>query len=307
MNPRMIRGITINISGKDTLMKKITSMNRRTLLKTGLGAAAATAVTTETFAAYKAPHEVRVVFLGGDFYHNPITQEQTWRRVFGVTDWRLMYVQDSSFVTPEILSNTDLFVMTRYMTDTQTTNFSLGFSPDQIVEDRAVPSYFMTDELENAIISNVERGMGMLSLHCSIWNGNKPRFMDMLDVAQPHMHTKVQPALIHKLNGNHPISRGIEDFSVGDDEIFFADLKSPADHTVLFNIKGEEQVTDRAGGWCRDVGKGRVVSMLPGHTPGPYVNQSYRKLLWRSAHWAMKKDIPPSTHIKQSFDTSNYG
>ena len=154
-------------------MKKLLSMNRRTLLKTGAAAASATIVSPGTFAAYKAPGEVRVVFLGGDFYHNAITQEQTWRRVFGVTDWRLMFVQDSAFVTPELLETADLFVMTRYMTDTQTTNFSLGFSPDQIVEERSVPSYFMTDELENAIVRNVERGMGLLSLHCSIWNGNK--------------------------------------------------------------------------------------------------------------------------------------
>ena len=148
---------------------KNNTQSRRSLLKRGVGAlAAATVITPEAFAEYKAPGEVRVVFLGGDFYHNPVTQEQTWRRVFGPTDWRLMFVQDSAFVTPELLSKADLFVMTRYMTDTQKTNFSLGFSPDLIVEDRAVPSYFMTDELERAIIANVERGMGLLSLHLSL-------------------------------------------------------------------------------------------------------------------------------------------
>ncbi len=288
-------------------MKHSQSINRRTLLKTGISTAVITAASAETFASFKAPGEVRVVFLGGDFYHNGMTQEQTWRRVFGVTGWRLMFAQDAAFVTPELLDTADLFVMTRYMTDTQDTNFSLGFSPDQIVEERAMPSYFMTDDLEDAIVRNVERGMGLLSLHCSIWNGNKPKYMDLLDVAEPHMHTKVQPTLVHQLNQNHPITRGIEPFNYGDDEIFFADLKSPGDHTALFNMKGEEQPTDREGGWCRDAGEGRVVSLLPGHTPGPYVNQSYRKIIWRSAYWAMKKNIPPSSHIKQDFDVSNYG
>ena len=114
-------------------MKHQSFINRRTLLKTG-AATAATIVSPGAFAAYKAPGEVRAVFLGGDFYHNSVTQEQTWRRVFDVTDWRLMFVQDAAFITPELLATADLFVLTRYMTDTQTTNFSLGFSPDQIVE-----------------------------------------------------------------------------------------------------------------------------------------------------------------------------
>lgn len=288
-------------------MKNNTIQSRRSLLKKGIGTlAAATVITPEAFASYKAPGEVRVVFLGGDFYHNPVTQEQTWRRVFGPTDWRLMFAQDSAFVTPELLSKADLFVMTRYMTDTQKTNFSLGFSSGQIVEERAVPSYFMTDELERAIIANVERGMGLLSLHCSIWNPNKPKYLSLLGVEKPVMHTKVQPTLVHKINPDHPITRDIGEFSIGDDEIFSAEMKAGADFVRLFNLKGDEQPIDTLGGWCREAGAGRIVSLLPGHTTGPYVQQSYRQIVWNSAYWAMKKDIPAAPHIQKSFDTTIY-
>ena len=207
-------------------MKPHKKPSRRSLLKAGMSTlVAAAAITPETFAAYKAQGEVRCVFLGGDFYHNGVTQEQTFRRVFGVTDWRLMFAQDPVFITPELLEKTDLFVMTRYMTDTQKTNFSLGFSSDRIVENRATPSYFMTEELEKNIIANVERGMGLMSLHCSIWNGNKRRYMDLLGVEKPIMHTKIQPTLVHDLNQNHPITQGIPDFPIGDDEIFSAVMK----------------------------------------------------------------------------------
>ncbi len=287
-------------------MKNSRSISRRSLLTTGIGAAAAGLAVSESQAAYKAPGEVRVVFLGGDFYHNGVTQEQCFRRVYGVTDWHLMFAQDSAFVTPELLETADLFVMTRYMTDTQKTNFSLGFSPDRIVEGRNEPSYFMSDRLESAIIANVRRGMGLLSLHCSIWNGNKRHYMDLLDVQEPKMHTKVQPTLVHELNQGHPITKGITDFSIGDDEIFSAVMKNGGGHTPLLKLKGEEQPIDTLGGWCREEGKGRVVSLLPGHTTGPYVNQSYRKILWNAAHWALRKDIPSSPHIKPSFDTTIY-
>jgi len=289
-------------------MKKNRSMSRRSILTSGIGAAALTAAgVSESFASFKAPGEIRVVFLGGDFYHNGVTQEQCFRRVYGATDWHLMFAQDSAFITPEVLEKTDLFVMTRYMTDTQKTNFSLGFSPDQMVEDRASASYFMTEDLESAIIANVKRGMGLLSLHCSIWNGNKRRYMDLLDVEKPLMHTKIQPALVHDINQKHPITKGIADFSIGDDEIFSAVMKNNGDYTPLLKMKGDEQPIDTLGGWCREVDKGRLVSLLPGHTTGPYVNHSYRKILWNAAHWALQKDIPAAPHIKKSFDESIYG
>ena len=165
----------------------------------------------------------------------------------------------------------------------------------------------MTEELETAIIANVERGMGLMSLHCSIWNPNKRRYLDLLGVEKPVMHTKVQPTLVHKINQSHPITKGIKDFSIGDDEIFSAQMKNDGDYTALMNLKGDEQPVDILGGWCRESGKGRVVSLLPGHTTGPYVQQPYRKILWNSAHWALKKTIPASPHIQKSFDTSIYG
>jgi len=211
------------------------------------------------------------------------------------------------FVTPEMLEKADLFVMTRYSTDTQKTNYSLGFSPDQIVEHRASPSFFMSDELEHAIISNVERGMGLLSLHCSIWNPDRPNYLALLGVEKPIMHTKVQPARIHDLNQTHPITSDIGDFSIGDDEIFSQVMQKNAIYTPLLKIKGEEQPIDTLGGWCREAGKGRVVSLLPGHTTDPYVTQSYRKIIWNAAHWAMNRTISPSPHIQESFDISNYG
>ena len=151
----------------------------------------------------------------------------------------------------------------------------------------------MSDELEDAIIENVKRGMGLLSIHCSIWNGEKRKYMDLLGVEKPFMHTIVQPAHIHNLNQNHPITKGIEPFDIGDDEIFNARMK-PGQYELLFNTSGEEEKINAVGVWCREVGRGRVVSLLPGHTQGPYIQKSYNEIMWRAAHWALKKDIPAS-------------
>ena len=269
-------------------------MNRRTMLKTGISTLAAAAATAgPSAAAWKAPGETRVIFLLGDFYHNGVTQEYSWRRVLGPAGWRLMFAQSSHFVTPEVLAEADLFVLCRYATDTQDVNIALGWTPERFVEDRPTPAEFMTDEMENAIVKNVKRGMGLLSIHCSIWNPKKKNYLELLGVEKPIMHTKVQPARIQNLNRQHPITRGIEPFDIGDDEIFNADM-IPGETERLFTIKGEEEPIDAYGGWCREAGNGRIVSLLPGHTQGPYMQKSYKEIMWRAAHWAMKKDIPVS-------------
>ena len=285
----------------EEVMSKTRHPSRRKALTAGITSLAATSLAPNPLlAGWKAHGETRVIYHGGDFYHNQCTQETMWGRFLTPAGWRLMFAQDVAFITPDVLEQTDLLILCRYATDTQTDNVALGWTPERFVENRTSPSYFMTDELEDAIVDNVaNRGMGLLSIHCSIWNGKKRKYMDLLGVEKPHMHTKVQPSRIHKLNADHPITAGVEPCNCGDDEIFFADLK-PGESDVLFNLKGEEEVTDRAGGWCREVGNGRVVALLPGHTPGPYMQKSYKEIMWRSAHWALKKDIKPSLHITEN-------
>jgi type 1 glutamine amidotransferase len=275
-------------------MESNKKISRRNILKTGAAVLAAGTVRAESvWATPKAPGEVRVLFLIGDYWHNPVMQETHWRRVLGPTGWRLLFAQSSQFVTPASLSEADLFVVCRYAGPD-----SLGWAPDRVIEDRPESSPFMTDAQQDAIVENVKKGMGLISVHCSIWNPERTKYMDLLGVEKPIMHTKVQPAHIHELNQNHPITKGIGEFDTGDDEIFNADLK-PGQSTLLFKTSGEEQKINANGGWCREEGKGRVVALLPGHIPTPYMKKAYREIMWRSAYWAMKKDIPPFTHIKE--------
>ncbi len=207
-----------------------------------------------------------------------------------------MFAQSSQFVTPESLALADLFVVARYAGPD-----SLGFAPDRYVEERPGGAPWMTDEQQDALVDNVNnRGMGLISVHCSIWNPERAKWLELIGAEKPYMHTKVQPTLLHQLNQNHPITAGIEEFNFGDDEIFSADL-IPGKSEVLFNLKGEEQPIDKPGGWCRETGKGRVVALLPGHIPSPYMKAGYKEIMWRSAHWAMKKDIPAADHIADSY------
>ncbi len=263
------------------------TVSRRSALQYGSTMFSATMLSSLVSGESRASNESpRALFLVGDYWHNPITQEKNWQDVLRHAGWQLDFAQATKFVTPEELAKTDLFVVSRYAKSN-----NLGWAEGGIVSDRADEEVFLTDEREQAIIDNVKRGMGLLAMHCSVWNGERPKFMDLLGIEKPYMHTKVQPSFLHNINQDHPISAGVMDAKLGEDEIFYCDL-IPGRTTGLFNLKGEEQPIDRTGGWCHDFGKGRVAVLLPGHTPHPFHSGSFKMIMWRSAHWAMHKEIP---------------
>ena len=262
---------------------------RRTICRTGLAAFAAGSA-TRLFSQERL-RPARVLFLVGDFYHNGAMQEYSWRQLLKSTGWRLSFAQAPRFVTPEVMAAADLYVLCRYATDTQSPSFSLGFSPDKIVESRPEPDVFMTAEHEAMLVQNVRRGMGLVAMHCSIWNPKSRGYLDLIGVDKPIMHGPDVPAHMYNLNQEHPITKGIEPFDVGIDEVFDAVMK-PGQHTPLYRSKQEAPPRDAIGAWCREEQKGRVVSILAGHSQGPYTKKEFLEILWRSAHWALRRDIP---------------
>jgi hypothetical protein len=274
-------------------MKRGTQLSRRAMMRSTAAAVAGAAGAGRTVLGEKAPGQTRVLFLLGDYYHNPAMQEYAWRNVLKATGWRLLFAQAPSFITPDVMASADLYVLCRYATSTQKTNISLGWSPDKIVEKRAEPDIFMTPEHEAMIVKNVHRGMGLLAVHCAVWNPQSRQYLDLLGVEKPVMHGPVVAADIFDLSPEHPITKGIEPFSIGIDEVFDAVMK-PGQYTQLFRARQEQPKRNAISGWCREEGEGRVVALLPGHTTGPYGARPFLDLMWRSAHWALKHEIPPT-------------
>jgi hypothetical protein len=274
-------------------MKRLSSQreektSRRAMLTTGITALTAA---SSSALAQKRPGETRVLFLLGDYFHNGAMQEYAWRNLLKSTGWRLMFAQAPSFITPDVMAGADLYIMCRYATDTQPTNISLGWSPDKIVENRPAPDDFMSPEHEAMIVKNVRRGMGFVGMHCSIWNPKNRQYLDMLGVEKPVMHGPVVAAHMYGLNQEHPITKGLEPFDVGIDEVFDAVMK-PGQHIPLYRSRQENPARDAIGAFCREEGSGRAVALMAGHSTGPYGTRTFVEIMWRSAHWAQKRDIP---------------
>ena len=294
-------------------MEKKNVLSRRNVLKAGITSLAlGNATTSSLLAAPKKPGEVRVLFLFGDVWHNNVTMEVSWRNVLRDTGWTLMFAQGSQFVTPELLADTDLFVFCRYGgPDT------LGWSPEGIVFDRPDGALWMTEEQEDAIIKNVNRGMGLLPFHCAIWNKNREKYLALLGVKEVFVHGDIRTMTsFYDMNQSHPITRGVEAFDELDE--VFDPIMMDVEYEPLYRARQEAPdydnpptwirhykdslgkmdkgpILDRSGGFTREVGDGRIVYLNCGSTYEVFWRKSMKELMWRSAHWALKKDIPETT------------
>ncbi len=259
--------------------------NRRKVMKAGLTALGAAALSPVPFAARAQEGEkFKLVALMGDYWHNQVALETHIRQIFSSVA-EIYFCQASRFLTPELIGEADLLVTERWDGwDSQ------GWNPNGVVESRPEPDRFMTDEQEEAIISNIEnRGMGWLACHCSFWN-QRPRIKELLG-CEPILHQEIQPLFFHSFNEDHPITSGMGNFMVNLDEQFDA-IMTNDDNQILFHTTAMHDKRVATSGWCRDHGEGRFAALLPGHTQWSWRHPVYQEIIWRAGFWAMQRDIP---------------
>jgi hypothetical protein len=110
-------------------------------------------------------------------------------------------------------------------------------------------------------------------------------------------HTGFRPYKM-KIVADHPITRGVKDFIVTEEQHYLIYDKDPK--TVLVrsvNEEGQTYKTAKYGDqgamceacWAYDYGKGRVCYMAPGHTIPSLWNPEYIKLQTNTLRWLLRK------------------
>ena len=264
----------------------------RRIYKTSIASLAASTSAVSSSPVYSAPKkqpgETKIVCVMGDYWHPAISQETHVRQIFSRNEYyKVYFVMASRYLTAELLSDADLFISARYGGSD-----SIGWSPDPIIVERPRPDRIWTDEQVDVLIDNVtNRGMGWIAAHCTVANGRErlQKFMGIV----PFLHQEVQPLGIDDLNQEHPITKGIGPFFINLDEQFAIELTEPDNTAVLFKSTALHDKRVTVAGWTLQRGKGCIVGLLPGHYQWNYRVPEYQEIFWRSAHYAMQRDIPP--------------
>ena len=156
---------------------------------------------------------------------------------------------------------------------------------------------WMTEEQGKALKKYVSKGGSALFYHnCSYISGDNEDFRDV-EGALFTGHTPFRPFKISIVNRDHPITHGVNDFVVTEEQHFLIYDKDQKNILALsVNEDGLEytgshgnQGTTCEACWAYDYRKGRVCFMSPGHTIPTLWNPEYMKLQKNAARWLLRK------------------
>jgi type 1 glutamine amidotransferase len=138
---------------------------------------------------------------------------------------------------------------------------------------------YLTGEQEDGLFAFVRNGKGLVGIHGTAWwiGG------EAIDLVGGHANWH-PPGLEFTVNvddKNHPITRGVEDFTVND-EIYM----SAWDPSIRVLATATWADRKHPMAWTHRYGKGNVFFTTLGHGPGTFENAQVLKLLGNAARWA---------------------
>ncbi len=297
-------------------MTKRVNFSRRKTLKT-LGMLGAAGVMSQMRPSRVRGMELKVystaLAIVGDRPHNPdyirTALEKTLVRDAGLT---IDFLWNDDYFTEELLSNYKLLIMFRdgmlhkggyvfsYPEDLPSPGGSgeniISTPPIQPMISPATP--WMTREQGKFIKRWVKNGGSLWAFHnnshCSSMNEDYREVEGAIYAGHP----RIRPFWVRIRNHDHPITRGIEDFQVVDEQHYMVFDKDPKYILAESSYEGEDGVwTDMFGRksstapavWAYDYGNGRVCFMGPGHMISVMWNPEYEKLQKNGMLWLLEK------------------
>jgi hypothetical protein len=155
------------------------------------------------------------------------------------------------------------------------------------------PLYWITPAQGKAVKEFVAGGGAALFYHNVTYiSPHNDDFRDVLG-AVTQGHPPLRPFKVKVVNKDHPITRGVSDFVVTDEQHFMTYQKDPK--YLLLQSVNEDGLTYRdlgascAAGWAYDYGKGRVCYLAPGHVMTALWNPEYEKLQKNAVRWLLRQ------------------
>jgi hypothetical protein len=155
------------------------------------------------------------------------------------------------------------------------------------------PQSWLREEQALALKAFVRSGNGFYSLHNNSHVSLSSRtYRDVMGGAYIG-HPPLRPFRVRVVNAAHPITQGVSDFFVNDEQHYVHYDKDPK-HILLEaeNVDGltfENLGAKSIAGWAYEYGQGRVVFTAPGHTIHALWAPEYVKLQRRAIRWLLKQ------------------
>jgi len=153
----------------------------------------------------------------------------------------------------------------------------------------------ITEPQKKAFVKLLEEGKGLVALHHSIASYQEwPEFLKIIG-GKFYLNDREEDGVKYaksgvefgkqievKVNKDHPISYGIDNFTITDET--YKGFRVAPDVNVFLTT--DDPSSGPQIGWTRTYGKSRVVCIQSGHDSKVYNNPSYREVIQMAIRWA---------------------
>jgi len=289
-------------------VKNRDALSRRNLLQT-VGAVAAVellgssreagAPAASALGTGRADQHPQVLALIGDRYHNSDYIRVSLDRLFRELHLPVDYTTNYDHLCRDLLHNYRLFVFLRdgmiwpggYLGPADAYNGYEEFLENLADFPKEEPQNWMTEEQGEAVKDFVRAGNGLYSLHNNSHVALTCKAYREVMGGAYNGHPPQRPFKVKVVNKDHPITQGVHDFMVNDEQHFV--IYDKDEKNILLraeNIDGltyEEQGTTSVSGWAHEYGKGRVVFTAVGHNIHALWQPEYFQLQKNAVRWLL--------------------
>lgn len=219
--------------------------------------------------------EPHALVLLADLPHEPGHIEEGLRPAFEATGVVPHFTVDVRALSAENLSHVRLLVMLRDGLQRPMTGEKSEYR-------------WMTAEQQQQVAEFVERGGSFLNLHNSM--GLYPDDGPYLKLVGGRYtgHGPLERFRVAVVDHNHPITRGVENFSVADEQ--HTPVYDAAKVHVLLRSRSDDGKVTAAAGWVYEPGRGRLCHLANGHTRESLLHPMYQRLLRNAINWCLRRE-----------------
>lgn len=218
----------------------------------------------------------RILVLCDDVWH-PAEVIEKGIASFAGDDYQFEFVKTAKdILTPEMIAEYPLIVCCK------SNNVTSG-NPAPWFENG------VTEVMGAEFCSYVERGGAFLSVHSgNAFSGGKDNIKEYtLFVGNRFVSHPPRCEVTLKKEKEHPIMEGVkEEFCIRDEHYQIELLAEDAD---VFLTSMSENGGHQTAGYTREMGKGRICVLTPGHTLSVWQNKEFQKIFQNAMNWCLRR------------------
>jgi hypothetical protein len=223
---------------------------------------------------YASASRPRALALIGDVYHGPVMMRDGLIAALVKENIPVTFIEDPALLNVESLAGCALLIIAR----------NGRYWPDSYGKPQ---SFWMTEDQQKAVWDFVEKGGAFLAVHNAHTMYPPKGLYYKLFGGDFGGHPKPWTFTIRVENKHHPITAGVEDFDIFDEQ-HMSKYYLDQEHLLLRSVARDNQ--QAAAGWWQEVGKGRFCYLSPGHTPEALNHPMVQRLLRNATRWLLRLD-----------------